>query len=317
LLDWLNGFVDQSPCLDAEMVAAEAADTTSSAAAGAMDVDELGRPTKRQRTEDMVATVTEFSVPPAFEFEGDAGNDVNSSSSSSSVDGKPPSQWTIEDILMNEVPYSTHTSVMTARKDLSSVLQIFQNAQRNAEKASTPARSAAAAYAAATPRTPAGSYPTTPSSASASGFGGPPTPAAGSARRPSSSHKGRPGQLPGPEATVPIIVIPQAAASLVQMANVYDLLHNGIFVEPAVKKEELKRAKQAIPTEVEIEHASKLNPSKNAKYKVVDDVKKLKKEDWARVVAVFASGAQWYCLNACLRLLSLFVALSCSKRSIR
>jgi len=106
-------------------------------------------------------------------------------------------------------------------------------------------------------------------------------------------HKGRPGQLPGPEATVPIIVIPQAAASLVQMANVYDLLHNGIFVEPAVKKEELKRAKQAIPTEVEIEHASKLNPSKNAKYKVVDDVKKLKKEDWARVVAVFASGAQW------------------------
>ena len=53
-----------------------------------------------------------------------------------------------------------------------------------------------------------------------------------------------------PLLAVPIIVIPQAAASLVQMANVYDLLHNGIFVEPAVKKEELKRAKQAIPTEV-------------------------------------------------------------------
>lgn len=313
LLDFLNGFITESQCLDAEMVAAEPVETPGTAAAvAAMEDDSMGRPSKRPRTEDVVvAAASDFHVPPAFEYEDPEGGAAGASSSGGDASSKDPALWTIEDILANELPYSTHQSIMTAKKDLSAVLQLYNKAQRAADKqGSTPtAGRAMSAYAAATPRTPAG-YPgmglaATPTSAHAAGFGGPITPAPGlpgSSRRPPASgsrsgHKrGRETELilpGGPEAAVPIIIIPQATSSLVQMANVYELLHNGAFVEPAEKKRKDREDKRDPLKEVEIEHAAKLNPSKNAKYRVIDDVKLLKKEDWARVVAVFATGAQW------------------------
>mmetsp|Transcript_8233 Transcript_8233/g.12410 ORF Transcript_8233/g.12410 Transcript_8233/m.12410 type:complete len:377 (+) Transcript_8233:65-1195(+) len=93
-----------------------------------------------------------------------------------------------------------------------------------------------------------------------------------------------------PNAEVPIIIVPQAITSLINMYNCEDLLDKGAFVNPNTKRQESGSSK---PTQVVFQRKSFSDATKDCKYMVIDNIKELKKEDWVRVVAVFVSGAEW------------------------
>lgn len=85
----------------------------------------------------------------------------------------------------------------------------------------------------------------------------------------------------------PIIIIPSALTSVITMVNVADFLEKGSFVTVEEKmKEGAKRDK-----EVTIQRTT--SDKRIIKYKIIDNHRLLKEEDWDRVVAVFALGQQW------------------------
>ena len=86
----------------------------------------------------------------------------------------------------------------------------------------------------------------------------------------------------------PIIIIPNTSTSLISMANVIDILQDLKYVSA----EEKRRQNQNAPKDTEI-IMHRREDGRTQQFKVVDNVNKLVKQDWDRVVAVFAQGQQW------------------------
>jgi len=88
----------------------------------------------------------------------------------------------------------------------------------------------------------------------------------------------------------PIIIIPAARTSLIQMLNAADILQELKFVSTDEKRKTLQN--QNVYKEAELIMHRKDDGS-TVQFKVIDNVAKLAPHDWDRVVAVFAQGAQW------------------------
>ena len=86
----------------------------------------------------------------------------------------------------------------------------------------------------------------------------------------------------------PIIIIPNTSTSLIGMANVIEVLQELKFVAP----DEKRRQSQNAPKDTEI-IMHRREDGRTQQFKVVDNVAKLVRQDWDRVVAVFAQGQQW------------------------
>lgn len=88
----------------------------------------------------------------------------------------------------------------------------------------------------------------------------------------------------------PIIIIPAARTSLIQMVNVMDILQELKFITVDEKKKKLNNQNLYKDSEL-IMH--RREDGQTVQFKVIDNVNKLQPNDWDRVVAVFAFGAQW------------------------
>jgi parafibromin len=88
-------------------------------------------------------------------------------------------------------------------------------------------------------------------------------------------------------ARIPIIIVPAAATSLISLLNVKKFLENEQFMTNQEAKD------QGMKKETMITVIRKKGKSDSVPYHVVDSVTKLKIDDWARVVAVFALGPTW------------------------
>lgn len=174
---------------------------------------------------------------------------------------KDSGQWTVDDIYLQEKPLSTRISMLQTDKpkDLISAGAIFDRVVRDRKHKKD--------NTANPQQNPAMRLAPTPTL---------PTPA----KRPRTND---------PTASMPIIIVPQAVTSIINMYNAQDLLDKGIFVDPNVKRQQMG----AKPPKIFFDHASFTDASKNCKYMVIDNIALLTKDDWKRVVAVFVSGAEW------------------------
>jgi parafibromin len=84
----------------------------------------------------------------------------------------------------------------------------------------------------------------------------------------------------------PIIIVPNAATSLLSIFNVEDYLVNGRFVTTQEKKNH--GATRECPLRIK-----KTNEYGTKTYDVIDNPLSLTDEDWNRVVAVFVTGQEW------------------------
>jgi parafibromin len=175
---------------------------------------------------------------------------------------KDPATWNIQDVMANEIPFSTRDSVLQGKKPLRDVvMKIYEKAQRimkDAEKEKKRAQ-----------------IPMLVQKHGARGQ-----------KRP---HDQMVDAKRSADATIPIIIVP-ASGGLISLWNVHSFLHNGAYIttQEAKAKPEAKRVDK-----IEISRAQKFEPSRGCTYQIIDDVKKLQPGDWERVVAVFASGATW------------------------
>lgn len=98
------------------------------------------------------------------------------------------------------------------------------------------------------------------------------------------------GQLQKRSHQNPIIIIPAARTSLIQMVNVMDILQELKYITVEEKKKKLNNQNLYKDSEL-IMH--RREDGQTVQFKVIDNVNKLQPHDWDRVVAVFAFGAQW------------------------
>lgn len=86
---------------------------------------------------------------------------------------------------------------------------------------------------------------------------------------------------------VPIVIVPSAISSLLTLYNVKEFLENEKFI-PSIELKEKGATKEFTAT---------INRSRNrataVPYQIVDNIQRLKVEDWKRVVAVFVQGNTW------------------------
>lgn len=99
-----------------------------------------------------------------------------------------------------------------------------------------------------------------------------------------------PGQLQKRSHQNPIIIIPAARTSLIQMVNVLDILQELKFITTDEKKKKLNNQNLYKDSEL-IMH--RREDGQTVQFKVIDNISKMQPHDWDRVVAVFAHGAQW------------------------
>lgn len=88
---------------------------------------------------------------------------------------------------------------------------------------------------------------------------------------------------------IPIIIVPSGISSLITQFNCVEFLQNGQYVNSLDKREEKQK-------ESHITFSREKN-DKNLKFQVVDNPVKLNKDEWNRVVAVFAQGNTWQFKN--------------------
>ena len=86
----------------------------------------------------------------------------------------------------------------------------------------------------------------------------------------------------------PIIIVPAAVSSMINMFNAKALLIDGAFVRP-------EDARAAAGGEKQTKITLRRTDSRGAasQYYVIDDPTKLARHDWLKVVAVFAAGPEW------------------------
>ncbi|KAI9591683.1 RNA pol II accessory factor, Cdc73 family-domain-containing protein [Syncephalis fuscata] len=93
-------------------------------------------------------------------------------------------------------------------------------------------------------------------------------------------------------ARIPIIIVPAAATSMVNLYNVKQFLEDKSFIDSRNAREQ----STARPTLINIERRSEGSDTTSV-YQVIDSVDKLRPDDWKRVVAVFTTGAEWQFKN--------------------
>lgn len=98
-----------------------------------------------------------------------------------------------------------------------------------------------------------------------------------------------PASNPLEDRAVPIIIVPEALTSMFNMYNIQQFLQKGEYVTV----EEGKQHQAKKPNTICINRKSVLNPKENARWLIVDDVTKLKPDDWRRVVSVIVAGPTW------------------------
>ncbi|XP_022654088.1 parafibromin-like [Varroa jacobsoni] len=86
----------------------------------------------------------------------------------------------------------------------------------------------------------------------------------------------------------PIIIIPAATTSLITMFNAKDILEDLKFISSDEKRKAGVRREQAVI----IQHR-RVGSTLTQPYKVIDDPRHLRPEDWDRVAAVFVQGPTW------------------------
>ncbi|XP_003748552.1 parafibromin [Galendromus occidentalis] len=90
----------------------------------------------------------------------------------------------------------------------------------------------------------------------------------------------------------PIIIIPPATTSLITMLNAKDILEDLKFVSSDEKKKQGARREQAVIIQHRRQGTNLSQP-----YKIIDDPRHLRPEDWDRVAAVFVQGPTWQFKN--------------------
>jgi parafibromin len=96
-----------------------------------------------------------------------------------------------------------------------------------------------------------------------------------------------PAGLVGKPSGAPIIIVPKALSSDINISNIKPFLEEGKYVKTN------QTHTQNRPKQVSIERISPVDPNKRLHYKVLDDANNLPAEEWDRVVAVFAAGQPW------------------------
>lgn len=88
----------------------------------------------------------------------------------------------------------------------------------------------------------------------------------------------------------PIIIVPSALTSCITSVNAQDFLEKGVYVtvEEKTKLGGKRESEFAIMRTVQSG-----STSRKIRYKIIDNPKQLRPEDWNRVVAVFATGQAW------------------------
>ncbi|KAI6186893.1 Parafibromin [Aphelenchoides besseyi] len=94
------------------------------------------------------------------------------------------------------------------------------------------------------------------------------------------------GRPPKPKNLRPIIIIPASGTALITMYNAEDILQDLRYVSTEERKKTKRREYELVI------HRNKGN-NKTAAYQVIDDPRKLRDEDWDRIVAVFVQGPSW------------------------
>merc|ERR1712002_1417269 len=97
--------------------------------------------------------------------------------------------------------------------------------------------------------------------------------------------KPNPGQKKG--LRTPIIIIPAAAQSLITMYNAKDILQDLKFIHTDTKKS------QGMKRDNEVLMQRQRTGNVTAPYRIIDNIARLGKDDWDRVVAVFILGPAW------------------------
>ncbi|KAI8868058.1 CDC73-domain-containing protein [Ramicandelaber brevisporus] len=128
--------------------------------------------------------------------------------------------------------------------------------------------------------------------------------ATGSSSRPGASASANPaGAVAGKQRKVkdtrPIIIIPSARTSLINMYNIKDFLEGEKFVDPTAAREKMEDSHPDIVTirrqrqSAGPASSATTHQKATALYVVYDSVHNFKPEDWDRVVCVFTTGADW------------------------
>jgi len=95
---------------------------------------------------------------------------------------------------------------------------------------------------------------------------------------------------PSKDGAIPIIIVPAALSSLLTLHNATEFFEKGVFV-PSRDKQAQNPKK---PDVVKISRFQRGDKSKSCVYHIIDNIAMLRhREDWERVVAVFATGAKW------------------------
>lgn len=197
---------------------------------------------------------------------------------------KETKDWDINDIIRAERTTVDRNTLLeiTGNKDLLAVLEIYRRAdQEEAERLINERKRQQ------------------PDQRNGNGHGGHGVPSKmhhtpGNHKRPRSG-RDRPspsksnGVVSAEKLRIPIIVVPEALTSMVNMYNVKDFLENGEFLP--VDEAKAKNPKK--PSVITIERKSNIDPSKNAKWEIMDDVSKLTPDEWRRVVGVIVTGVNW------------------------
>ena len=105
-------------------------------------------------------------------------------------------------------------------------------------------------------------------------------------RRQSSSDKGGPQKSVAPPKAyaVPIIIVP--VTSTICALNIVDFLEKGVYISAEEKKKAGMKREQTTSIR-------RVTASGTSEFRIIDNVRMLKTEDWDKVVAVFAAGPAW------------------------
>jgi parafibromin len=89
------------------------------------------------------------------------------------------------------------------------------------------------------------------------------------------------------EAEPPIILVPSAFQTMLNMYNAKEFLEDGMYVSADVKAKELPKKPEVV------RFVRKMGRETPIKYEVRDKISGLSPKDWDRVVAVFVLGKEW------------------------
>lgn len=85
----------------------------------------------------------------------------------------------------------------------------------------------------------------------------------------------------------PIILVPSAFQTMLNIYNAKDFLEDGVYVAPDVKAKTISKKPELVPL------VRKMGRDTPVKYEVRDKPLSLSSKDWERVVAVFVLGKEW------------------------